>query len=125
MLPQTGKKPDRPYAGKFLVRVTPETHRALERLAHLRESTVSEVASDALNMYVRAGNPGIRQNSPAEPAGPASYFSEGQGLVTARRRDRDAGPKAPRHRPGGAARCPELYVAAMVRLRGLDAPYLF
>jgi predicted HicB family RNase H-like nuclease len=51
---ETGKKPDEPYAGKFLVRVTPETHRALERLAHLRESTVSEVASEVLNLYVQA-----------------------------------------------------------------------
>jgi predicted HicB family RNase H-like nuclease len=51
---ETGKKPDKPYAGKFLVRVTPETHRALERLAHLRESTTAEVASEVLNLYVQA-----------------------------------------------------------------------
>ena len=48
------KKPDKPYAGKFLVRVTPETHRALERVAHLRESTTAEVASEVLNLYVQA-----------------------------------------------------------------------
>ena len=51
---EAGKKPDKPYAGRFLVRVTPETHRALERLAHLRESTVAEVASEVLNVYVQA-----------------------------------------------------------------------
>jgi len=50
----TGKKPDRPYSGRFMVRVSSETHRELERIADGRQADLAEVASEALTSYVKA-----------------------------------------------------------------------
>jgi predicted HicB family RNase H-like nuclease len=53
----TGKRPDRPYAGSFMVRVSPETHRELERIALAGGRDISEVASEVLDSYAGSKKP--------------------------------------------------------------------
>jgi predicted HicB family RNase H-like nuclease len=65
----TGKKPDRPYAGVFLVRVSPETHRGLERIADRRKADLDELVSEVLDAYVRMDNSGgVSTDSPPKRA---------------------------------------------------------
>jgi predicted HicB family RNase H-like nuclease len=65
----TGKKPDRPYSGKLLVRVSPETHRKLERIADRRKADLEEVVSEAVDSYVRRD---MSADPATDPAGPVN-----------------------------------------------------
>lgn len=49
-----GREPDKPFKGRFNVRVDPETHRALALIAGQRRSNLNAVASEALEAYARA-----------------------------------------------------------------------
>lgn len=44
-----GKTPDRDYSGKFVVRIDPEVHRALDTFAQLHNESLNSVISDILN----------------------------------------------------------------------------
>src|SRR4051794_27354731 len=39
----TGKEPDRPFSGKFNVRITPEIHRGLAEMAHARKQSLNDI----------------------------------------------------------------------------------
>jgi predicted HicB family RNase H-like nuclease len=43
-----GKQPDRPYSGRFNVRITPELHRRLVMLAESRGQSLNEAVGEAL-----------------------------------------------------------------------------
>ncbi len=51
---ETGKKPDRPFAGQFLIRVDAETHRGLDILASAHKLTMNDVIAKALSDFVAA-----------------------------------------------------------------------
>jgi predicted HicB family RNase H-like nuclease len=48
----TGKEPDRPFSGKFNVRLTPEIHRGLAEMAHARKQSLNELVVEALGKLV-------------------------------------------------------------------------
>jgi predicted HicB family RNase H-like nuclease len=47
---EEGKEPDRPYSGRFNVRISPEVHRRLATLADFRGQSLNEVVSAALSI---------------------------------------------------------------------------
>jgi len=49
-----GKEPDRPYSGRFNIRISPEVHRCLAILAQSRGQSLNEVVSAALAVAVGA-----------------------------------------------------------------------
>jgi predicted HicB family RNase H-like nuclease len=53
----TGKEPDRPFTGKFNVRISSEAHRELAELAHLWKLSLNDVVAEALNRFVDANRP--------------------------------------------------------------------
>ena len=59
----TGKEPDRPFTGKFNVRISSEAHRELEELAHTWKVDLNDVVVEALDRFVAA-------NRAAEPRAP-------------------------------------------------------
>jgi predicted HicB family RNase H-like nuclease len=48
---ETGKQPDQPFAGQFLVRIDPETHRGLAMLAAIHKVTLNDVVAQALKEF--------------------------------------------------------------------------
>ncbi|MFI5460018.1 MAG: type II toxin-antitoxin system HicB family antitoxin [Isosphaerales bacterium] len=50
---QEGTQPDRPYSGRFNIRITPEVHRRLVVLAESRGQSLNEVVGAALAVAVR------------------------------------------------------------------------
>lgn len=56
---QEGREPDKPFKGRFNVRVDPATHRALALIAGQRRSNLNAVASEALEAYARAHLGGV------------------------------------------------------------------
>lgn len=55
---EIGKEPDRPYSGKFVVRVSPEVHRLSEAAAKAKGKSLNAFASEALENAVRAAGVG-------------------------------------------------------------------
>jgi predicted HicB family RNase H-like nuclease len=55
----TGKEPERPFSGKLTVRVAPEIHVGLARIADSRKASLDEVVCDALAFYVREDQPEV------------------------------------------------------------------
>jgi predicted HicB family RNase H-like nuclease len=51
---EDGRAPDKPFKGRFNVRVDPGTHRALALIAGQRRSNLNAIASEALEAYARA-----------------------------------------------------------------------
>jgi predicted HicB family RNase H-like nuclease len=51
---EDGREPDKPFKGRFNVRVDPGTHRALALIAGQRRSNLNAIASEALEAYARA-----------------------------------------------------------------------
>ena len=45
---QRGENPDKPFSGKFLVRVEPELHRKVYLHARLSKTSINQVVKDAL-----------------------------------------------------------------------------
>jgi len=48
MCAEDGVKPDRPYSGKFVVRVNPALHAKLAASAALRDESLNDLVNDAL-----------------------------------------------------------------------------
>jgi predicted HicB family RNase H-like nuclease len=61
---ESGEEPDRPFSGRFVVRISPALHRELARVADRRQSSLNDVASEALNVYAQG-----EMNRSAPPAG--------------------------------------------------------
>jgi predicted HicB family RNase H-like nuclease len=59
----TGKEPDRPFSGKFNVRISSEAHRELAEIAHARKQSQNDVVIEALDRFLTA-------NRVTEPAAP-------------------------------------------------------
>jgi predicted HicB family RNase H-like nuclease len=49
---EEGKDPDRPYSGRFNVRIAPEVHRKLAILAETRRQSLNEAVGEALAVAV-------------------------------------------------------------------------
>jgi predicted HicB family RNase H-like nuclease len=54
---QEGRQPDRPYSGRFNVRIEPDVHRRLVVLAESRGQSLNEVVAAALAAAVRKSTP--------------------------------------------------------------------
>jgi len=54
---QEGKQPDRPWSGRFNVRIDPEVHRRLVILAESRGQSLNEMVGAALAVAVRKTTP--------------------------------------------------------------------
>jgi predicted HicB family RNase H-like nuclease len=52
----TGKDPDRPFSGRFNVRISSETHRALAEIAHSRKVSLNDLVAGALDEVVAGVN---------------------------------------------------------------------
>lgn len=50
-----GEDPEKPFSGKLLVRIKPDLHRDLNKLARLSHRSVNTLASEALEQYVAKG----------------------------------------------------------------------
>jgi predicted HicB family RNase H-like nuclease len=50
---ESGEEPDRPFSGKFVVRIAPDLHRELARIADRRGASLNEVVGDALAVSVQ------------------------------------------------------------------------
>jgi predicted HicB family RNase H-like nuclease len=50
---ESGEEPDRPFSGKFVVRIAPELHRELARIAGGRGASLNEVVGEGLAGYVQ------------------------------------------------------------------------
>jgi predicted HicB family RNase H-like nuclease len=48
---ETGKQPDPPFTGQFLVRIDPETHRGLATLAAIHKISLNDVVAQALKEF--------------------------------------------------------------------------
>jgi predicted HicB family RNase H-like nuclease len=55
---ESGEEPDRPFSGRFVVRISPELHRDLVRIADRRQSSLNDVAANAIASFVRMDRPG-------------------------------------------------------------------
>jgi predicted HicB family RNase H-like nuclease len=51
---EIGKEPDKPYSGRFVVRVTPEIHRLAETAAKASGKSLNAFASEALEHAARS-----------------------------------------------------------------------
>jgi predicted HicB family RNase H-like nuclease len=49
---ETGREPDRPFAGQFQVRIDPETHQRLAILSGIHKLTLNEIVAKALKDFV-------------------------------------------------------------------------
>jgi len=72
-----GKEPDRPYSGRFNVRISAEVHRGLAILAQSRGQSLNEVVSAALALAVG--------EAPERPKGPEPSWQEVKARLDARR----------------------------------------
>jgi predicted HicB family RNase H-like nuclease len=56
-----GEKPEKPFSGKFLVRIKQDLHRALANMAELRGMSMNALVEEALNEKVSQGTfPGAK-----------------------------------------------------------------
>jgi predicted HicB family RNase H-like nuclease len=90
---QAKKQPDRPYSGRFNVRISPEVHRRLAILAESRGQSLNELVSAAL--AIAAGE------SPTEVKVPEPTWQEVKAKLEAGRPMAKLPPKS-KHRSGSA-----------------------
>ncbi len=83
------KQPDRPYSGRFNVRITPELHRRLAILAESQGQSLNELVRVTLSSVA---GPGSAQAQPPEPT-----WKEVKAKLEARR-------GKPKRQPGAARR---------------------
>ncbi len=50
---RVGKSPQKPYSGKLMLRIPPETHAAVAAAAELSGKSINQWASDALNQQAK------------------------------------------------------------------------
>jgi predicted HicB family RNase H-like nuclease len=69
---KSGEEPDRPFSGRFVVRISPDLHRELARFADSRGASLNEVVGIAIAFCVQEGKPVVRPEvNPAPSPGPA------------------------------------------------------
>ncbi len=66
---ERGEEPEKPFSGKFLVRITPTLHRQLSVLAGHRGMSLNQLAVEALAMAISSG---IHSEYPLIPLAPLS-----------------------------------------------------
>lgn len=52
---ERGDEPDKPYSGKFVVRMPEKLHRCVADLAKLEDESINDVILQAVDMYVSRG----------------------------------------------------------------------
>lgn len=65
---EIGRIPEKPYSGKFSVRVTPDLHRRVARHAALHGKSINSLVAEALENLI--GNTGSNGATPPKPASP-------------------------------------------------------
>jgi len=56
-----GRRPDKPFSGKLLIRVDPASHRSLAQLAEARATSINNLAAEALANLIDASQPDASQ----------------------------------------------------------------
>lgn len=65
---ERGEEPERPYSGKFLVRIDPGLHRDLALAAERRGLSMAAVVASAIERELAAAEPGAGRPAARDPA---------------------------------------------------------